>query len=212
MRPDIKELYQKTFQNDVYIVGGGPSLRGFDFSRLDDKVTVGLNSAYTKLPNATALYWADETWAATNYDSLQRHQCKLRFSARFHLPENMLQRKGTAGCTYLRRSGDIGFDTNPDNVMGTHSGAHAINLVANLRPKRIILLGYDMRETPQHTHWHDFYPVHNPVGKHMYRDGFIPCIVAMKKPLEDLGIEVVNCSMESALLCFEKDTIDNYLD
>lgn len=209
MRPAIRELFQKTFQKDVFIVAGGPSLREFDFSRLRNKVTIAINSSYERLPEATALYWADDPWAAENYDSLLAHPCKLRFHARFSVSDDVMNNKlGTGLSTLLRRTGVYGIDPCKDNVRGNNSGAHALNLIANMRPSRIILLGYDMRAT-KHLHWHDYAKV--PPYHGMYKDEFVPCIESMAEPIAKSGIKVINCSMESALMCFEKDTIENYL-
>lgn len=210
MRPQIEELFSKTFRKDVFIVGGGPSLKDFDYSILNDQVTVAINSSFEKLPNATVLYWCDEPWAAKNYDSLEGHKCKLRFSARYGVSDDTLHnKKGIAGSTFLRRMGTYGIDRNKDNVCGNHSGPHAINLIANMRPNRIFLLGFDLTHIQGHSHWHDYNPT--SIDPEIYADQFIPCLNSMAEPLKAAGIKVINLSMKSALLCFEKDVIENYI-
>lgn len=211
MRPKIAELFTKTFRQDVYLVGGGASLKDFDFDRLKDKVTVAINSSYMKLPNATVLYWCDSPWAATNYDSLKRHPCKLRFCAQFNVIDRRIDdnEESVGEALLLRRTGEFGIDVHKDNVRGNHSGAHCLNLIGNMRPNRVILLGFDLNQTNRKTHWHDFQTV--PVTADIYSDNFLPCINSMAAPLKKLGIKVINCSIESAIMCFEKDTIENYL-
>jgi hypothetical protein len=210
MREEIEKLFKLTFQQDVFIVGGGSSLTNFDFGLLHDKVTVAINSAYLKLPNASVLYWCDEPWAAQNYDNLVRHPCKRRFMARFNVTDAMLAHsKGIVGCTYLRRTGIFGLDDNRDNVHGNNSGAHALNLIANMKPKRILLLGFDMCHINKKSHWHDLQTL--PVHRDIYTNSFIPCIESMAKPLADRNIEVINCSIESRLLCFPKIVVEKYL-
>lgn len=40
-------------KKEVYIIGGGPSLKGFDFSLLADRDTIAVNSAIQDVPNPT---------------------------------------------------------------------------------------------------------------------------------------------------------------
>jgi len=206
VRPKIEELYSAVSGQDVFIVGGGPSLKGFDFARLKNKVTVAINDAMHVLPDATALYWADFPWVARNNDSLKSHPCKLRFMglANAKINDTLIQ----GGATVLNRVGTRGLDLNPDHVCGSNSGAHALNLVANMSPKRIILLGYDMRRFNDASHWH---PTDLYVPQSVYDDRFAPCVDAMAGPIQTLGIEVINCSHISALRNYKKDFVENYL-
>lgn len=210
MREEIEELFKITFQQDVFVVGGGSSLTDFDFELLKDKVTVAINTAFLKLPNASVLYWCDEPWAARHYDSLVRHPCKLRFMAKFGVSDASLSHKGIAGSAYLKRTGIFGLADDRDSVHGNNSGAHVLNLLANMKPKRILLLGFDMGLINRKSHWHDLHETPS-VSKLVYEDGFIPCIKSMAAPIAERGIEVINCSIESRLLCFPKRVVYDYL-
>jgi len=44
---------------DVFIIAGGPSLEGFDFSRLDDKKTIAINHSYEYLKKPDLLCFMD---------------------------------------------------------------------------------------------------------------------------------------------------------
>ena len=47
----------------VYLIGGGPSLKNFNWSSLKDKKTIAINKAIKTWPNADAAYWTDgRTW------------------------------------------------------------------------------------------------------------------------------------------------------
>lgn len=210
MRDKLQSLYDRVSNRDVFVIGGGPSFKNVDKSLLDEKLVVCINTAYREFPKATALYWCDETWAANHYDKIMSHPAKLRFTARYNADnyiENNIQATGNS--TVLRRSGDYGIDMNPDNVKGNNSGAHVINLLANMKVKRIILLGYDMALSNGRSHWHDGHGL--PMGNHIYDDLFIPSITSMSPALKNLKIDVVNCSPTSALSCFRKDTLENYI-
>lgn len=97
-------------------------------------------------------------------------------------------------------------------VTGRNSGYQAINLAAHYRPKKIFLIGYDMKDSSEGKH--------NIIGDHPIeikrQSNFATFIKIMRdivKPLENLGITVYNCSIDSDLDCFEKrdlkDVIDN---
>ena len=43
----------------VYLIGGGPSLKNFEWNSLHGKKTIAINKAITFYPNADAVYWTD---------------------------------------------------------------------------------------------------------------------------------------------------------
>jgi len=43
----------------VYLIGGGPSLKGFDWNRLRNKKSIAINKAIKFWPEADAMYWTD---------------------------------------------------------------------------------------------------------------------------------------------------------
>lgn len=210
IRDKIQQLYEKVSGRDVFIIGGGPSFNSVDKSLLDNKNIICINTAYKAFPNATALYWCDESWVAKHYDEVTNHPCKLRFTAR-HSADGYIQKNllATGNATVLKRTGDFGIDTDINNVKGNNSGAHVINFMANLKVKRMILLGYDMTMIKGQSHWHGGHGL--PMSNQIYDDLFIPSINSMASGLKNLKIDVVNCSEGSALTCFRKDKLENYL-
>lgn len=210
IRDKIQQLYDIVSGRDVFVIGGGPSFKNVDKSVLDNKNIICINTAYKEFPNATALYWCDESWVSKHYDEVLAHPCKLRFTAR-HSADGYLQKNilASGNATVLKRTGDFGLDMDINNVKGNNSGAHVINFMANLRVKRIILLGYDMTITKGQSHWHGGHGL--PMSNHVYDDLFIPSINSMAPALKNLKIDVVNCSENSALNCFRKDKLENYI-
>jgi hypothetical protein len=210
MRDRLQQLYDKLSGRDVFVIGGGPSFLEVDKTKLDNKLVITINTAYKEFPKATGLYWCDESWAATHYDNIESHPCKLRFSARHsadgYITKNIL---GSLDSTILKRTGDFGIDPDINHVRGNNSGAHVINLLANIKVKRIILLGYDLSIRQGKTHWHGGHGL--PMSTHIYDELFIPSISSMATSLKNMKIEVVNCSMQSALTCFKKEPLEGYL-
>jgi hypothetical protein len=210
MRKSLQELHDKVAGRDVFIIGGGPSFNLIDKSLLDDKLVVCINSAYKEFSNATMLYWCDESWACNHLDNLDKHPCKLRFTGR-HTADNYIAKdlRGTGGAAVVKRTGDFGLDCDPNHIKGNNSGAQVINLLANMKVHRMILLGYDMNMKNGKTHWHGGHGL--AMSPHIYSDLFIPSVASMAPGLKNLGVDVVNCSEGSALECFRKQRLEDFL-
>lgn len=210
MRDKIQELYKKVAGRQVFVIGGGPSFKNVDKSLLEGHEVICINSAYKEFPNATALYWCDESWLGNHYDNILNHPCPLRFTARHSADGYIARNQLAAGnACVLRRTGDFGVDTDIDSVRGNNSGAHVINLLANVKARRIILLGYDLSLSNGQSHWHGGHGL--PMSNYIYDDLFIPSFNSMAKPLQDMKVDVVNCSEKTALECFRKDKLEKYL-
>lgn len=209
MRPIIQEIFHKFSGTDVFIIGGGNSLKGFDFSKLIGKNVVALNSAYKYVDENAVLFWGDAGWGATNSHILKEHPSKYKLSCRpiVNITRNML---GESGETFLHKTGNYGYDPNPECVMGNNSGANAINFVVNMNAKRIILLGFDMGFVNGRSHFHDDHT--QPVSSLTYPELFIPSIKSLANEFKKYRtVEVINCSNASNLKCFSFGNIQDYL-
>lgn len=202
MRQSLSDLKSLLKDNTVFIIGGGDSLKGFDYSKLDDKLVIGINQACVYLPNLTAIYWADENWAAKNDNTLNRHNCKLRFTGKMNLRGDYAtsSTKAPGGATLLSITGKLGLDSDINNVRGDNSGSHVINLCINAGAKKIVLLGFDMKVG----HWHNDY-------EFGYDDGiyqtFLASINSIAAALPE-DVEIINCSLESNIKVFPKVPFD----
>lgn len=208
MRTELLQFKDKLEGQDVFLIGGGASTRNFDFSLLENKNTIVINSMIEKIKSCAAIFWTDNDWAAQNLEKIDKIKC-LKFSVRAQCDQYI--KKGIRGIgesTVLKKMGDYGFSTDINGVFGNNSGAQVLNLVSNAKPHRIILLGYDMRMIDGQSHSHDQYIMSKPS---IYDELFIPSINIMAPIIEKLGIEVINCSLKSKLNCFRKDSIENYL-
>lgn len=88
---------------------------------------------------------------------------------------------------------------------GSNGGYQAINLAYLLGAGRIILLGYDMQRTGGKAHWFGDHPGVLNSGS-AYTD-WIGNFRRLAKDLATEGVEVINCSRETALDCFPRMTI-----
>ena len=96
---------------------------------------------------------------------------------------------------------------------GSNSGYQAINLAWLLSKgtvSQIVLLGYDMQTTGGKKHWFGDHP-DGPMNVLSGYDGFIRHFTDLAADLEHEGVDVVNCTRETALTCFRRDSLENVL-
>lgn len=62
MSVDIRFLHHKWFDGDAFVVGTGTSLRGFDYSLLDNRFTIALNCAVKQFSPALLIFSDDQLW------------------------------------------------------------------------------------------------------------------------------------------------------
>lgn len=195
----------------VFIVGGGPSLRDFDFSRLQGELVIGINRAYERI-NCTVLYSMDERffgWAAAGTfgsEALARYRefkgVKLAGLFAAEIP---------AGCQAVMLSSTEALPTSLGAGLfhGNNSGYSALLLAYLLGANPIYLLGYDCKYEDGRSHWHGGYPAattESTVGS------FIPYFERLAPELSKKGVTVVNLNPDSALRCFPFREFDSIRD
>lgn len=194
-----------------FLVGGGPSLRGFDWNRLVGKRVIAINRAYEVLPDAEIVYWSDWRFYDWHREGIRAHRAKRKITA---------LRPGDRDHAYdLRRdpievwrfTGTAGLDSAPMSLRhGNGAGYSAINVACHFSMTKGYLLGYDMRAGPGgEANWHDGYKVFTP--PRAFVDNMLPFFPTLVEPLRYYGIEVFNLNPDSAIECFPKRPIDEVL-
>lgn len=189
----------------VYIVGGGPSLTGFDWEKLKNKKTIGINRAFLSVPEITVLYWMDRqiyTWYKKEIDAYKG--LKITTS----IPEN------AASDIYVIKSlSYAGLYQNPEYICkGCNSGAGAIDLAFKLGASRIILLGYDMQPgSSGQSHWHEGYGQFGYVSGTKVYDRMLFDFVEIQHHIKEksLELEIINACPESRITVFPKVAPDS---
>lgn len=180
-----------------FILGGGPSLKGFDVERLRGKGRViAINAAFLLAPWADVLYMADLG-------------CYENFRDRAHLyrGEHFITRskiKAPDPAHNLKRvnktlTAPISDDAG--TVVGQDSGSNSLNVAYLFGASPIYLLGFDM--TPGN--WHD---LHHKPQRESFSRTYMPFFEAMAPELARRGVKVFNCNPESALTCFPYANIE----
>src|SRR5690606_38995743 len=157
----------------AFILGGGPSLKGFDVERLRGrgKVIAVNNAGLDLCPWANVLFWADTRWLDWNHDRLHLHTGEWKVTRKQpHIPLD-------SDVKYLAHK-PFRLTHWPDRLGGRCGGSSAINLAYLLGANPIILLGFDMRDMPmdrwKEGNWHDRHLL--PPLEGQRREKFIPIL------------------------------------
>jgi hypothetical protein len=191
----------KIWENEtVYIIGGGASLKGFNFSRLAGKKVIALNKAYQYYENCDVLYWTDSRFYVWYKKEIDRLSC-LKFTPARH------NKDLAPDVSIVRISGERKMDFENNNMIssGNNSGFGAIGLAYKLGARKIFLLGYDMGFTNGQSHFHDGYDLVK-AKEHIYKTmlkTFVDNSEVIKK-----YVEIYNVNPQSELRCFKFCTMD----
>jgi hypothetical protein len=88
-----------------------------------------------------------------------------------------------------------------------NSGAGAMALAGLAGARRILMLGYDCQRTGGKAHWHGDHP------KGMGNAGSLPKWPQQFAKVRDglAGVEIINCTRETALTCFPRAPLEECL-
>ncbi len=184
---------------DAYIIGGGPSLKTFDWELIRERNTIGCNSAF----------------------SIGHEFCKITIFGDFEWWDR-IGRKGTeeyggivvgssprlhsTKCPWLRtmpRAETQGLSTTALCWAG-NTGALAINLALILGAQRVFLLGFDMKLSPKgKANWHDLRYEPDDLGNVYGRFNLqLEKQVCRSLPKVFPGREIFNVNDHSHMNCF----------
>lgn len=184
----------------LFIIGGGPSLRGFDFRSLTGRGRIlAVNESFVHLSTVLpidAVFSLDQNWARHRHSEMSMFRGEKFLAVQeFYWPyvdqdATMLHR--------LRRPG-LSEDPSAIHACGT-SGYGALNVAYLKRARTIYLLGFDMAGG----HWH----AEPGWGGGVQLEPLASAFDAAAQQLADAGIEVLNCSPRSTITAFEKIALE----
>lgn len=206
-RHPLDGLYQG---QPIFILSTGTSLRGLDFTRLDGRVTIGINRII-EYYHPTVLHLVDSTAQHTHAEALQGYDGPViatenaaprdranSFAIRHNVDTFELSGSMTELSTFVGRSFHDGF-------YGGGAGCTALHTAILLGGDPIYLLGYDFYED-NGRHFDEWNPTKNASElygipfrglNHIARQSWIP--------------RIYNCNPRSRLTCFPFAVLDNVL-
>jgi hypothetical protein len=157
---------------EIYIVGGGPSLRGQSFDSLRDKMTIVVNASILDVPNPNYFITIDYSFLSKipNIKTTLRESPATKVFVANMQHDYMKEVKGAIVDTRF----NLAYDLSPFDLIvktqwvdgigytfrefrtGLNSGFCALQLAVLLRAEKIFLLGVDLGISG-HTHYHDRY-------------------------------------------------------
>jgi hypothetical protein len=189
-----------------FIVGGGPSLKGFDFERLRDERVIAVNKAFYDAPFADIVFGMDRSFidnimaGKLNKDGKDYRQAFEVFVG-IKLWLDVSNYSYPPGIYSIPSAGEIGWTKSLGEGLyhGQNSGYGALNLAMVLGADPIYLLGYDCSRGPAgEKNYHDGYPSGgNPDALNIFRRAFEAGAALLNgRP------RIVNLNPQSALRCF----------
>jgi hypothetical protein len=201
----------------VFILGGGPSLADVNFDLIKHRRIIAVNNAYgdkvkdVYVPRdwVDLCFFGDERWFSWHKKALAGFK-GLLVSSRSSL-------HGRKGIKAVCRGQSEGIDRRVNFVAwNKSSGGAAVNVAYHLGASTVVLLGYDMRRVKmkvqgkkvERANWHEDHPAPN-------KDPYERFLLPWKRVLKDasrLGMQIINCTPESALTVFPSMTLEEFLD
>jgi len=202
---------------DAIIIGGGPSLKGFNWDLLKDEMTIGCNAAYTLGKEVcSVILFGDSSFFKDHQVGLENYGGPVFTNSR-----RLLGTKIPWLLTIPRQSKGLSH-----TALGWNgcTGAGAVNLAFLFGAKRVYLLGFDMmvqykvEGQPLTENWHTLYDKKkarkNPLKKGgspypRFLSGFEDVVKDWKEKFSDR--EIINVNDDTALRCFPVMSVSEFL-
>lgn len=191
------------------IIGGGPSLTPAQVDACRGRVrAIAVNDALRLCPWASVHYFCDAKWWNWHHG---KDWYKAFRGLRVTLENLQLREDPTLNG--IQNVGKQGLCEKPNGVMtGANSGYQCINLAVHLGFTRLLLLGFDMKGRLEgrnvRTHWFGEHPGGTSPTVYSQMLEHFPTLIA---PLKARGVEVINCTPDSALRCFPMRRLEEAL-
>jgi hypothetical protein len=201
---DIKKYWHRWNGETVVCMASGPSMTKEDAEYCNGKARViTVNTTYKLAPWADIHYSSDHDWWNIHLPEV-RSSCSGELWTGHHEPIS----PDMHYCPYHKPI--KGISNKPGIISwGGNSGFCAVGLAVQFGAGKIIMLGYDMINTPDKEHWHGQHE--EPIRKGFNFPKWIYHFSCAYNDFVKLGIEVVNCSRETALPLYRRAELKDVL-
>lgn len=191
-----------------FIVGGGTSLKGFDFSQLKGELVIAVNRAMEYIPNAAIMFSQDARLWGWYEDGSLGEEARSKFQSfkgfrtwlntpNFPFPEDIY----TIPCTNKRDFGWTSLNYSAGLPFCSSSGLSALCLAICLGANPIYLLGFDLYGINGKTaNFHNGYPEVNQDT--LYKESMLPNFDQFAEAINK-ATKVINLNSKSELKFFE---------
>lgn len=202
---------QSLRRDSAYIVGGGPSLRGFDFNKLIGKDVIAVNMSVFDVPAPRYFITMDYSVVAKAGDSrIAKLPSTNVFVANMAklVDEGATLRDNNCRITYnlgifdvvIKSRSEVGIGYSlGDFRHGDNSGYCALQLAVLLGYREIYLLGIDLTGNNGNMHYHDHYKGRWTTRIASSLDRYYNNFEGGLRELSNYGVRVICCSEESRL-------------
>lgn len=186
-----------------FVLGSGPSIAYSGVDRIRGAKVIAVNCSVRLAPFADVLFFSDTHWFVRFRREVETFTGMI-VTVSEKAASAMPGRARLVSAEYAK-----GFPPAGSAFIreGKCSGQRAISLAVALGARRIVLLGFDMREIEGETHFHDEY--RNDLSR--YREHFLPDFTGWNCDAQARGVTIVNATPGSALTEFPVSTVDEEL-
>jgi hypothetical protein len=212
---DVYGKINKPFwdKSAVAIVGGGPSLIGFDYEKLRGAHVLAVKGTIFDIPWADAGFGLD----MPRYIEWRERLANVQARVYWAVPEDQLQKTGpppSKNITFLKRLNGEDVSADPGAIYGGGtSGFGAVQIALLKQAKRIGLFGFDYNgggevENGGFRHNDQHYVkkrAQNAENWRVWSEHFRVYVPALR----EMGVHVFNACPHSQIECFQKVTLDD---
>jgi hypothetical protein len=185
----------------MVVIGGGPSISSTPLELIHHLPVVAANNAFKLGPWVDAMFFGDCRWLEWHRKEMQEYEGIKTTTCDRHRDKHKIK--------ILKRVNNEPLTKSKDSVAwNKSSGAACINLAVHLGAKRIILIGFDMKQIDGRSNYHDEHKTNS--NDKVYRRFKAP-FPRLARALKELGIEVINATPGSALNSFPIMTLEEAL-
>lgn len=195
------------------IIGSGPTIKKMDLNILRNRIhVIAIKVNVELIPWAEICYGCDAAWWISKNGVPHKHFSGIKIchgSQAWHFP-NMCKVDIELGTDEMLVEKPLKIGN------GGNSAHQALNLAIQFGAKDIILLGIDCKSKDEDHHYNHWYGrnkwsnANNPIQNNYNR--WMRGFDIAKKTIDKLGVNVINCSPDSALKTFKKATLEQTLE
>lgn len=192
----------------VVVVASGPSLSDEQVALVKRARQMDLVRVIVTNNTIWRLAWADVAFFG-DYLAVEHYRPRMDYAGEEWWTSSRPASQRFQGMRYVEAEVGDGLGERVLRMNG-NTGAMAINLATLWRARRIVLIGFDMKLAADgRPHWFGNHP-EGLIQTQRFAD-WIASMKVIGRDAGERGIEILNCTTDSALECFERADLEGAL-